>query len=65
MKWIDLLKFTMITSGLSNLMQKVIKEKSNGDKSIIENSGGVLQITSENNIFSVHIMLPDKENKIE
>ena len=34
-------------------------------KSIIENSGGVLQITSENNIFSVHIMLPDKENKIE
>ena len=38
MKWIDLLKFTMITSGLSNLMQKVIKEKSNGDKSIIENS---------------------------
>ena len=38
MKWIDLLKFTMITSGLSNLMQKVIKEKSNGDKLIIENS---------------------------
>ena len=37
-KWIDLLKFTMITSGLSNLMQKVIKEKSNGDKVIIENS---------------------------
>ena len=37
-KWIDLLKFTMITSGLSNLMQKVIKEKSNGDKLIIENS---------------------------
>ena len=34
-------------------------------KSIIEKSGGVLQITSENNIFSVHIMLPDKENKIE
>lgn len=38
MKWIDLLKFTMITSGLANLMQKVIKEKSNGDKVIIENS---------------------------
>lgn len=37
-KWIDLLKFTMITSGLSNLMQKVIKEKSNNDKLIIENS---------------------------
>ena len=34
-------------------------------KSIIEKSGGVLQITSENNIFSVHIILPDKENKIE
>lgn len=37
-RWIDLLKFAMITGGLSTLMQKVIKEKSNGDKLIIDNS---------------------------
>ena len=32
-------------------------------KEIIDNAGGMLQISSENNVFSVHIMLPDKENK--
>lgn len=32
-------------------------------KEIVEKAGGMLQIASENNIFSVHIMLPDKENK--
>ncbi len=37
-RWIDLLKFAMITGGLSTLMQKVIKEKSNGDQLIINNS---------------------------
>jgi hypothetical protein len=37
-RWIDLLKFAMITGGLSTLMQKVIKEKSNGDKLIVDNS---------------------------
>lgn len=37
-RWIDLLRFSMITGGLSTLMQKVIKEKSNGNKNIIENS---------------------------
>ena len=29
---------------------------------IVEKADGVLQITSDNKIFSVHIMIPDKEN---
>lgn len=37
-RWIDLFKFTMVSGGLSTLMQKVIKEKSNGDNKIIQNS---------------------------
>lgn len=32
-------------------------------KELVEKADGVLQITSENNVFSVHIMIPDKENK--
>lgn len=32
-------------------------------KELVERADGVLQITSENNVFSVHIMIPDKENK--
>lgn len=31
-------------------------------KELVENADGVLQITSDNKIFSVHIMIPDKEN---
>lgn len=31
-------------------------------KELVERADGVLQITSENNVFSVHIMIPDKEN---
>ena len=29
---------------------------------LVEKADGVLQITSDNKIFSVHIMIPDKEN---
>lgn len=32
-------------------------------KELVEKADGVLRITSENNVFSVHIMIPDKENK--
>lgn len=32
-------------------------------KELVEKADGVLQITSENNVFSVHIMIPNKENK--
>ena len=31
-------------------------------KELVEKADGVLQITSDNKIFSVHIMIPDKEN---
>lgn len=31
-------------------------------KALVEKADGVLQITSDNKIFSVHIMIPDKEN---
>lgn len=31
-------------------------------KKLVEKADGVLQITSDNKIFSVHIMIPDKEN---
>lgn len=31
-------------------------------KEFVEKADGVLQITSDNKIFSVHIMIPDKEN---
>lgn len=31
-------------------------------KGLVEKADGVLQITSDNKIFSVHIMIPDKEN---
>lgn len=34
-------------------------------KEIVEKAGGMLQIASENDVFSVHIMLPDKENKYQ
>ena len=32
-------------------------------KELVEKVNGILQITAENNVFSVHIMIPDKENK--
>lgn len=31
-------------------------------KELVEKADGVLQITSDNNVFSVHIMIPDKED---
>lgn len=31
-------------------------------KELVEKADGVLQITSDNKIFSVHIIIPDKEN---
>ena len=31
-------------------------------KELVEKADGILQITSDNKIFSVHIMIPDKEN---
>jgi len=34
-------------------------------KDIVEKADGVLQITSENNVFSVHIMIPNKEENKE
>lgn len=60
-RWVDLLKFTMITSGLSTLMQKVIKEKANGDKIIIDNS--ILFAYRYSMIFKIFSMIFTNINK--
>lgn len=59
----------MILIHIENNYDGVIKGSIDGDilsvkqgKELVEKADGVLQITSDNKIFSVHIMIPDKEN---
>ena len=41
---------------------EVVERPASVVKELVEKADGVLQITSDNKIFSVHIMIPDKEN---
>lgn len=55
--------------GVINVNNGIISTKSESGhgigmkriNNIVENAGGMLQITTKNNIFTVHIIIPDKE----